>query len=170
MSLPARLTTFLFVLGALGSLGGGVALGMTLGERASRPGHDELVIANPALATTGAEPALRSPAGFTGFDGTGSLGGTAVRTGTVAAAANGTFDVNSGGSTLGVRTASTGRLFRLRRAGTPLAAGDAIAVRVQADGAATAVLRVPRDLNEGAARPSATATAAAGTATSTPAR
>lgn len=181
MSLPPRLVTFLLVLAALLALGGGTTLGMTLGERASRPGHSDLVIENPALATAGSEAMLHSPGGFTGFDGPGSLGGAAVRVGTVATppgAPAGTFEVNSQGSSLGIRTTSTARLFRLRRVTAPLRPGDAVMVRVGGDGAATAVLRVPRDLNEGAGRPSPTpsvsgtpgTTGAGAAATSTPAR
>jgi len=165
VSLPPRLVTFLVVLGDLLAVGGGTALGMTLGERASRPGHSELVIENPALATGGTEPMLQSPGGFAGFDGPGSLGGAAVRVGTVATtpgAPAGTFEVTSQGSSLGIRTTSTARLFRLRRAAAPLRPGDAVLVRIGGDGAATAVLRVPRDLNEGAGRPSATPTSTPG--------
>jgi hypothetical protein len=125
------------------------------------------VIEDPALATGGTEPVLRSTGGFTGFDGPGSLGGAAVRAGTVGAVRDGTFEVTSPGSTLGVRTTSPARLFRLRAAAAPLAIGDAVVVRAGADGVATGVLRVPRELNEGTGgRPSPTATgtpAAAGT-------
>ena len=144
MRLPARLLTVMTLLGALAALGGGVALGVTLGERASRPGHDELVLADPALATGVAVPALRSTGGFSGFDGPGSLPGTATRAGTVGAARDGAFEITSEGATLSVRTTSTVRLFRLRKATTELRAGDSVIVRARADGAAAGVLRVPR--------------------------
>ena len=170
MSLPNGVRSALLVVAVLLALGGGTALGMTLGERTSRPGHDELVIEDPALATGGTEVMLRSPAGFTGFDGPGSLGGAAVRVGTVAGAQNGAFEVISQGSSLGIRSTSTARLFRLRRATAPLAAGDAVLVRIGPDGAAAAVLRVPRDLNEGGGRPSPTSSATpTGSATGSPA-
>lgn len=169
MRLPARLLTPLVALGALFALGGGVALGMTLGERASRPGHAQLVIQDPALATGGTEPVLRSAAGFTGFDGPGSLGGAAVRAGTVTPGRDGAFEVTSPGSSLGVRTTSAARLFQLRRASAPLAAGDAVVVRTGADGTVTGVLRVPRDLNEGTGRPTPTPTPTGTRATGTPA-
>lgn len=168
MRLPARLVTSLVALGALLALGGGTALGMALGERASRPGHEQLVIEDPALATGGTEPVLRSPAGFTGFDGPGSLGGAAVRAGTVATGRDGSFEVVSPGSNLGVRTTSAARLFQLRRAATPLAAGDAVVVRAGADGTVTGVLRVPRDLNEGTGRPTPTPTGTPATRTPPP--
>lgn len=169
MSLPPRLVTFLGVAAALFALGSGVALGTRLAERASQPGHDQLLIVDPALATAGAAQSLRSPGGFTGFDGAGSLPGAAVRTGTVGVSRDGAFEVASQGSSLGIRTTSTARLFRLRRAATGLRAGDAVIVRVQPDGAAGGVLRVPRDLTEGTGRPSPTGTATAPPA-STPAR
>ena len=175
MRLPARLVTFLVLIGAVVALGGGVVLGARLGERASRPGHEELVIANPALASGSTEQMLHSPGGFTGFDGAGSLGGAAVRVGTVASSRDGAFEVTSQGSSLGIRTTSTARLFRLRRATTALRSGDVVIVRVQPDGTATGVLRVPRDLTEGTGRPSPTATGTpirtpAATSTPTPAR
>ena len=53
MSLPNGVRSALLVVAVLLALGGGTALGMTLGERTSRPGHDELVIEDPALATGG---------------------------------------------------------------------------------------------------------------------
>lgn len=166
-ALPPRLVTALLAVAALLALGGGTALGMTLGERASRPGHQELVIEDPRLATGGTEPVLRSPGGFTGFDGPGSLGGAAVRVGTVGASRDGAFEVTSAGSSLGIRASSPARQFLLRSAPGALAAGDAVVVRVGADGSASAVLRVPRDLGEGTGRPSATPTATT-TATPTP--
>ena len=168
MRLPPRLLTFLGVAGALFALGGGIALGTRLAERASQPGHDELVIVDPALAAAGAEQSLRSPAGFTGFDGAGSLPGAAVRTGTVGALRDGAFEVTSQGSSLSIRTTSTARLFRLRRAATGLRAGDAVIVRALADGTVGGVLRVPRDLTEGTGRPSPTGTST-GTSTAAPA-
>lgn len=171
-TLPRRLANALLILGALGTLGGGAMLGMAFGERASRPGHRELVIADPRLATAGGGVVLRSPGGFTGFDGPGSLGGAAVRVGTVGASRGGAFEVISDGSSLGIRATDTSRLFLLRRASSALASGDAVVVRVGADGNASAVLRVPRDLNEGAGRPSATptptATATGGTGAAAP--
>ena len=97
-----------------------------------------------------------------------------MRVGTIAGATGGAFEVNSQGSSLGIRATSTARLFRLGRAATPLGAGDAVIVRVGADGAATGVMRVPRDLNEGTGRPTPTPTGtsigATPTSTGTPAR
>ena len=162
MSVPARLRTLLTIAAAVAALGGGIALGVTLGERAGRAGHDELVIADPALATGVTVPTLRSAGGFTGFDGPGSLAGTATRAGTVGGARGGAFDVTSEGASLGIRTTSTARLYRIRKASTSLSAGDAVIVRTQADGAAVGVLRVPRDLGEAAPRPSPAATGAPG--------
>ena len=174
MRLSARLASLVLVLGGLIALGGGAALGMTLGERASRPGHDTLVITDPAPAAGGTDQALTSTGGFTGFDGAGGLAGAAVRVGEVTAPRDGAFEVTSQGSSLGVRLTSTARLFRMRRATDGLRAGDAVVVRVQPDGTASGVLRVPRDLNEGTGRPTPTRTATPATGTpaasTTPAR
>ena len=167
MRLPARLVAFLMVAGGLAALGGGIAAGMALGDRASRPGHDELVIASPVLSGTTNEQTVRSRGGFTGFDGAGGLDGSAVRGGTMGAMRDGAFEVTSSGSTLSVRATSTGRLFGIAAATSPLRPGDAGVVRLQADGSVSGVLRVPADLNEGAGRPSPTPTPAL---SSTPAR
>jgi len=158
MRLPARLLGVLIAAGGLVALGGGIVAGMALGDRASRPGHNELVIASPALAGTTNEQAVRSRGGFTGFDGAGGLDGSAVRGGTMGAMRDGAFEVTSSGSTLSVRATSSGRLFGIAAATSPLRAGDAVVVRLQTDGSASGVLRVPADLNEGAGRPSPTPT------------
>lgn len=157
MRLTARLRSALILGGAVLALGVGVAVGATLGERASHPGHQELLIVDPALAGRGTDQALRSGGGFTGFDGPGGLGGAAARTGEVTAPRDGTFQVRSEGASLDVRLTSTARLFRLRGAAEGLRPGDAVVVRVRPDGAAAGVLRVPRDLNEGTGRPTPTA-------------
>ena len=170
MRLPARLVTFLVVAGALAAFGGGAAAGMALGERASRPGHDELVLADPALAGAIGERALRSPGGFTGVDGAGSLDGAAVRSGTIAAVRDGGFEVASEGSTLTLRSTSPARLFRIASLAGTLRTGDPVVVRVRADGTATGILKVPGDLADGARRPTATPSPTATGATSTPAR
>jgi len=161
MRLSARLAGPLLVAGALLALGGGAALGATLGERASRPGRDTLIITDPTLAAAGTDQALRSPAGFTGFDGAGGLAGAAVRVGAVTAPRDGAFEVTAEGASLGIRLTSTARLFRLRAAAEALRPGDAVVVRVQPDGSAAGVLRVPRDLNEGVGRPTPTRTPSA---------
>lgn len=171
MRLPARLVTFLVVVAALAAFGGGAVTGMALGERASRPGHSELVLADPALAGAVVERALRSPGGFTGFDGAGSLDGAAARSGTVGATRDGAFEVASEGSTLSLRSTSPARLFRIASLAGTLRTGDPVVVRVQTDGTATGILKVPSDLADGARRPTATPSGTPSpTATSTPAR
>lgn len=171
MRLSGALVNALVVIGALLALGGGAAAGSALAARASEPGHETLQIINPAFATESPDQPLRSRGGFTGFDGLGSLGGAAVRVGAVNATGNGAFEVVSQGSSLSVRATSTARLFRLRPTTTAIQSGDAVVVRVGADGTATSILRVPRDLNEGGnGRPVPTPTAATLTPTSTPTR
>lgn len=164
MSLRARLALMLRLGIVVAALGGGVAAGVALGTRASAPVQTELVLADPALATPAPEAALRSAGGFTGFDGAAALGGAVTRVGAIAGTRDGSFEVTGAGSTLAIRTTSTARLYRVRRAASPLRPGDTVVVLVGADGSAAAVLRVPADLNEGA-RPAPTPTG-----TGTPAR
>jgi len=167
LRLPARLLTAVVLICAALSAVGGAALGARLGERASRPGHDELVLLDPALAGGNADLTLRSAGGFTGFDGPGSLDGGAVRVGSVGAVQNGAFDVTSAGASLAIRATANTRLFRIRHAAAPLQAADVVVVRTRPDGSAAGILRVPRDLNEGTGRPTPSGTPAA---TSSPGR
>ncbi|MCK9495080.1 MAG: hypothetical protein M0R75_06235 [Dehalococcoidia bacterium] len=131
---------------------GGFVGGMRLGERASEPGTDTLTLDQPSAAAP-RDVALRSPAGFTGFE-DGALGGVVTRNGVVTAGEDGAFAVQTGSATLQLRTTSPARMYRIAPVDGSLAAGDVVVVRLDEDGAAEAVLRVPADLREGDSRAS----------------
>lgn len=129
---------------------GGFFAGMQLGERASEPGSHTLTLDRPS-ATERRDAALRSSAGFTGFE-EGALGGAVTRSGVAESGEDGVFAVQTESARMQVRTSSPARLFRIMAARAPLAPGDVVVVRVDEDGVAEAVLRVPADLREGDSR------------------
>ncbi len=129
---------------------GGFLAGVKLADRASQPGTETLTLERPSAAAP-RDVALRSPAGFTGFE-EGSLGGEVTRSGETVAAEDASFAVVGGGARLDVRLSAPARLFRIVPGSEPLAAGDVVVIRLAADGAAEAVLRVPSDLREGDSR------------------
>ena len=151
MRLPARIASALTLVAALLAPLGGLAVGVAVAQRANAPGLREVVVADPAAARGGIEP-LRSAGGFTGFDGPAALGGAVARTGQMGPTEAGRFEVTSDGATLAARTTNATRLFRIERASTPLRAGDAVQVRLDAAGALLGVLRLPLDLHEGQGR------------------
>ena len=165
MSLPPRLVSALAIVGVILALGGGGASGIALAERMNAPQQRDVVIADPSAATGGIE-ALRSPAGFSGFDGPAALAGSVARVGKMSATQSGAFEVTGTGTTLAARTTSGARLFRIERASTPLSRGDAVQLRLDASGALLGVLRLPSDLHAGENRPTPTPAA---TASATPA-
>jgi len=129
---------------------GGFFAGMQLGERASEPGTQTLTLDRPS-ATDPRDVALRSLAGFTGFE-EGALGGAVTRSGVAESGEDGVLAVQTESARMQVRTSSPARLFRIVSAEAPLARGDVVVVRVDEDGVAEAVLRVPVDLREGDSR------------------
>ncbi len=146
----SRLVTLGAIAGLVVAALGGVVGGMRLAERVNEPGTSVATVAHPASAPR-AEIALRSPAGFTGFE-AGALGGSVTRTGAIAAGEGAAFDVRSGASAMTVRATSTVRLYRIQDTDRPLAPGDVVVVRLDEAGSATAVLRIPPDLREGDSR------------------
>jgi hypothetical protein len=145
-----RLVPFVLLAGVLIAGAAGALLGARLADAATRPGHEELVIAAPALAAGAAPDALRAPGGFTGFGGTPALTGAVVRAGTVASVDTDahTITIDAPGSQATVRYSSTVRLFDLKPIAGALAPGDVVVVRFQGDGP-VGVMRVPGDLEEG---------------------
>jgi len=129
---------------------GGFFAGTRLGERASQAGTQTLTLDRPS-ASAPRDVALQSAAGFSGFE-EGALGGLVMRSGTAEIGEEGTVVVQSGPARLQVRTLSPARLFRIVAADSPLAPGDVVVVRVDEDGVADGVLRVPADLREGDSR------------------
>lgn len=129
---------------------GGFFAGVQLGERASEPGTQTLTLDRPADATP-RDVGLRSPAGFTGFE-SGALGGQVTREGVVAGVADGAFDVETGSARMRVSTTSPQRLYHIVAVEAPLSPGDVVVIRLDENGAAEAVLRVPADLREGDSR------------------
>ena len=129
---------------------GGFFAGVQLGESASEPGTRTLTLDRPS-ATEPRDVALRSSAGFTGFE-EGALGGAVTRSGVADGGEEGVLAVQTESARMQVRLSSPARLYRIVTAEAPLAAGDVVVVRVDEDGVAEAVLRVPADLREGDSR------------------
>jgi hypothetical protein len=132
--------------GVLVAVLGGAALGVTLGERASEPDVQQLVVGDPALAPDDF-PALRSPGGFTGFEGSPALRGRAFRVGEVVEATESGLQVSGDGATMNVSLRDESRLFRLAPLSGSLESGDVVLVRLEGQDV-TGVLRVPRDLDD----------------------
>ncbi|MCB9484015.1 MAG: hypothetical protein H6675_08400 [Dehalococcoidia bacterium] len=148
MSSAAR--SGLFAVALLAVAVGGFFAGSKLADRASEPGTRTLTLDRPSAAAP-RDVALRSAGGFTGFE-EGALGGQVTRSGATADVEDAAFAVEGGGARLQLRVTSPARLYRIAPASTPLAIGDVVVIRVDADGAAEAVLRVPADLREGDSR------------------
>lgn len=134
------------------ALGGGVLSGVALGERASRPGTQLLALDDPRGTEAGVSTPLRSAAGFTGFEGRPALGGVVMRVGAVGEVEERSLAVVDGGGTVSISLTEPLRLYRLAVATQPLAAGDVVLLRLDADGTPVAALRVPADLYEGDSR------------------
>lgn len=129
---------------------GGFVAGMQLGQRASEPGSQTLTLDRPS-ATEPRDVALRSSAGFIGFE-EGALGGAVTRSGVTEAGEDGNLAVQTESARMQVSISSPARLYRIVAAQSPLAPGDVVVVRLDEDGLAEAVLRVPEDLREGDSR------------------
>ena len=150
--MSSRARSGIFLVALLIVAVGGFMSGTRLGERASEPGTQALHLDRPSAAAP-RDVALRSPAGFTGFE-EGALGGLVTRSGLAELEpdAEGIFTVATDSATLRVRTLSPARLFRIVTLDGPLATGDIVVVRTAGDGVAEAILRIPPDLREGDSR------------------
>ncbi|MDP2327332.1 MAG: hypothetical protein Q8M79_04520, partial [Dehalococcoidia bacterium] len=150
--MSGRVRALALVAVLVAALGGGVLSGIALGERASRPGAQLLTLDDPRGTEAGVSTPLRSTAGFTGFEGRPALGGVVARVGAVGDVEARSLAVVDGGGTLAISLTEPLRLYRLGPATQPLAAGDIVLLRLDADGAPVAALRVPADLYEGDSR------------------
>ncbi len=148
--MSSRARSGIFLVALLVVAVGGFVVGSRLGERASEPGTQTLAVDRPSAAAP-RDVALRSPAGFTGFE-AGALGGLVTRSGTAAPDEDGVFTVTTDSATLRVRTTSPARLFRIVPLDGALSTGDIVVVRTDEDGVAEAILRIPPDLREGDSR------------------
>ena len=85
--------------------------------------------------------ATRSAAGFTGFGDRPALRGAVLVSGAVGETRDGALTIDAAGARTTVEYTAPLRLFRIRPARAPLAAGDAVLLRIEG-GVAAAVLRV----------------------------
>lgn len=130
--------------------GGGLWGGMWLGERASQPETQVLSLERPSTVAP-REAGVRSAAGFSGFE-AGALGGAVSRSGTTSASGDGQLIIESASARAEVQYSNTSRFFAIGAASRAPQAGDVVIVRLNADGAAEAVLLVPGDIREGDVR------------------
>lgn len=135
----------------LAVLGGGVLLGMRLGQTASAPEVRHVVIPAPEGFAGPAAETRRSPGGFTGFGGKPALAGEVLRGGTVETSGNSGIVIATAESTLTVRTSSAERLYAIAATSTPLRSGDAVQVLAR-DGVVLGVLRLPAGIGQGGNR------------------
>ena len=152
MTLRSRLRTAAVVAAMLLASVGGGWLGVRLGHAASEPNVERVAVAAPEALAGPPADAVRSPGGFTGFGGAPALRGEVQRSGTVQRSDAGAVVIGTAESNVTVRYTSPERLFRIVPAGSPLKAGDLVQVRVK-DGAATSLLRLPANLEQGSNRP-----------------
>ncbi len=146
----ARLRMIAAILGIVVAAAVGGATGIAVGERASQPEVHDLVVSDPRNAPEHAL-ALRSPAGFTGFEGRPGLTGRVFRAGQVDTATEGALAITAEGGRVDVRLRDGTRLFSLAPLTGELRAGDIVLARVE-DDVVTGILRVPPDLGEGEGR------------------
>jgi hypothetical protein len=139
-----RLITFISIACVVAAAAAGGLLGVVLGERASEPGTATLALQDPAL-TPDDGPVLRSPGGFTGFEGAPALSGRVFRTGTFKSLDGDAAQVISGGAILDLEFATPDRLLTLAAIDGQLVPGDIVVVRYEGDTPA-GILRVPGDL------------------------
>lgn len=148
-ALSSRAVGWLIALAGAAALLGGGALGVRLGEAASRPRVEEIRVTDPGASSTAPGIEARSPAGFTGFGGPPALEGDVLRRGTASDVREGAFTLIDGTARSQVEFTQSLRLYRISPAATPLATGDSVVVSID-EGRATAVLRV----RQGAPSPS----------------
>ena len=132
----AALVAFLLAAAVAGFAGGATLAGGLTDAETGDP---------PPLVLPAVDPrppwAARSAAGFTGFGGHPALAGAVLVSGVVGETRDGALTVDAAGMRTTVEHGGPLRLFRIRRARAPLAAGDAVLLRFDGDVAA-AVLRV----------------------------
>jgi len=137
-----------WVVGTVGVLAlvGGVALGVRLGKAASRPGVEEIRVADPGgLAANAGNEAL-SAGGFSGFGGPPALEGEVLRRGTATEVSAGGLGLLDGAATSRIEFTQPLRLYQVTPSSAELVAGDSVVVKI-ADGRALAVLRVSSGTN-----------------------
>lgn len=139
-----RLLTLLAILGMVVAAASGAVIGSSLGERASEPGTTTVEIRDPALAPDETQ-VLRSPGGFTGFEGSPALSGRVTRTGSLDAIDGPAMLVTGPGGHLAIQLETPGQIFALGPIEASLAPGDLVLIRVEGDTPA-GILRVPGDL------------------------
>lgn len=143
----------LFVL--LGGVGVGSALlGSRLAADMTEPNTRMVAIDDPAGSARIPDWAGRSEGGFTGFGGLPALPGVIFRSGVIAEHEEGVIIVDSDDARTTINYRSPIRLFRIRPAAEPLAAGDVVVVRL-VDGRTAGVLRLLVEIEEGAIEPAA---------------
>lgn len=140
MALSSRMLGWMVGIGGAVALVGGGALGVRLGEAASRPGVEEIRLADPAALPAASGIESRSPGGFSGFSGPPALEGSVLRTGIATDVRPGSFVLVADGARSTVEFTQPLRLHRISTATAPLVAGENVVVRL-ADGHAAAVLR-----------------------------
>lgn len=152
MKLHARVEAVAITAAVLLAGAGGALLGVRLGDAASAPNVERIMLAAPETLAGPPQDAARSPGGFTGFGGPPAIRGEVQRGGTVQSVEPGALVVGSAESSVTVRYTSPQRLFRIVPSAAPLRAGDLVQVRVEG-GRAIAVLRLPPGLEQGGNRP-----------------
>ncbi len=136
-----RIVGALTLLSLIAIGGGGALLGVTLGERATQQGVQQLRIIDPLSFDATPATALRSAGGFTGFGGLPALSGDVFRSGRVSGNDEGGLLITAEGMQIVVEFSRPLRLFRI--VSTPqVAVGDTVLVR-RVDGEVTGVLVLP---------------------------
>ncbi|MDA0815473.1 MAG: hypothetical protein O2924_02730 [Chloroflexi bacterium] len=148
--MSVRFATPLSAFGLVAIVAVGLVVGMQLGELTSAANEQTLALDRPSTVAA-RDVGLRSSAGFNGFE-TGALRGDVTRTGAITTPSADTIIVDSGAATAEFRFTSPTRLYRIQPSSSPLRPGDVVVIRLNADGAGEASLRVPGDLREGDSR------------------
>lgn len=136
---------FLVVIAA--ATAGGAYLGMAVAGNITEPGVQTVLLEDPAQFTDIPDWASRSDAGFTGFGGLPALPGVVFRSGVIVEHRDGAIVVDSASARTTVDYSRSLRFFQIRRAGTPLAVGDSVIVRL-VDGNAAGFLRLLVEIDE----------------------
>lgn len=116
-------------------------VGARLGERASRASAEVLTVVDPESLTARSAEGLASVGGFSGFGGPPALQGEVLRHGIASEVAPGRVVVTDGTANVTVEYTQPQRLYRIARATTAPASGDAAVVTFEGT-RATGVLLV----------------------------
>ncbi len=152
MTLRARLARAALVAAVLLACAGGAVAGVRMGDAASAPDIEEIVIAAPDALAGPPTGTVRSAGGFTGFGGPPAIRGEVQRSGAIQSTQADAVTLGSTESSVTVRYTSPQRLFRIGPVTSALKVGDLVQVRVDGD-RASAVLRLPPGLEQGGNRP-----------------